>query len=183
VPSKPLTLELFFRRACYRRNASYRKMKIINVVEKIKIYRFGSVHFLVHDSSKDDTELAKRSKVRGFYGMREVNYLPDMPACKHVNKRRPTMRNGEADVAAEEAAAPSRRGKRRESPSPPHRRCPARCGSVSAAGTERWWRSSAARAGPRSGRRRRSTTEGTRRHRAAGCSFERGGTSGSSGNT
>ncbi len=92
VPSRPLildlmeTLDLFFRRACYRWNASYRKMKRIKVVEKLYIYyldlfifctRF--IHrsyrackkspefpwgpklevFTVHDSSKEATELAK----------------------------------------------------------------------------------------------------------------------------
>jgi hypothetical protein len=41
VPSKPLTLDLmetldlFFRRACYHCNASYRKMKRTEVVEKV----------------------------------------------------------------------------------------------------------------------------------------------------
>jgi hypothetical protein len=52
IPSKPLTLDLmetldfFFRRACYHRNASYRKKrKRKEVVEKLWIYIFGSLHF------------------------------------------------------------------------------------------------------------------------------------------
>ncbi len=79
IPSKPRTLDLietldlFFRRACYHRNAFYRKMKTIKVVEKLQIYKFGSVLFLVHDSSEAATELAKKAskfpwglKLEGF---------------------------------------------------------------------------------------------------------------------
>ncbi len=50
-------------------------MKRINVVENPEIYKFGSVHFFVHDSSTESTELARKSKVsmwskvRGFYGI------------------------------------------------------------------------------------------------------------------
>jgi hypothetical protein len=32
--------------------------KRIKVTEKLKIYKFGSVHFLIHYSSKEATELA-----------------------------------------------------------------------------------------------------------------------------
>jgi hypothetical protein len=35
-------------------------MKRMKVVEKRQIYKFGSVHFWVHDASKDATELAKK---------------------------------------------------------------------------------------------------------------------------
>jgi hypothetical protein len=56
VPSKPLTLDLmetldlFFRRACYHWNASYRKVKRVTIVKKIYFYKFGSVHswYLIH---------------------------------------------------------------------------------------------------------------------------------------
>jgi hypothetical protein len=51
-------------------------MKRIKVVDKLQIYKFGSVHFwyMIDDSSKEATELAKKSKVsmraeiRGFHG-------------------------------------------------------------------------------------------------------------------
>jgi hypothetical protein len=36
-------------------------MKTIKVVEKLQIYKFGSVLFLVHDSSEAATELAKKA--------------------------------------------------------------------------------------------------------------------------
>ncbi len=68
LPSKPLTvdlketLDLFFRRACYHWNASYRKLKRIKVVEKLQIYKYGFVHFFcVRDSSTEATELAIKS--------------------------------------------------------------------------------------------------------------------------
>jgi hypothetical protein len=35
IPSKPPTLDLFFRRACYNQNASYGKMTRIKVEEKL----------------------------------------------------------------------------------------------------------------------------------------------------
>jgi hypothetical protein len=35
IPSKSLTLDLFFRRDCYHWNMSYRKMKRMKVVEKL----------------------------------------------------------------------------------------------------------------------------------------------------
>jgi hypothetical protein len=49
--SKPLTLDLtetldlLFRRTCFYQNASYRKMNGIKVVDKLSIYKVGSVHF------------------------------------------------------------------------------------------------------------------------------------------
>jgi hypothetical protein len=51
IPSKPLipdlveTLNLFFCRAWYHQNASYRKMNGIKVVDKLSICKVGSVHF------------------------------------------------------------------------------------------------------------------------------------------
>jgi hypothetical protein len=51
LPSKPLTLDLmktldlFFRKACYHQNASYKKIKRIKVVEKLWINKFGCVDF------------------------------------------------------------------------------------------------------------------------------------------
>jgi hypothetical protein len=35
-------------------------MERIKVVEKLKIYKFGSVHFFVHHSSTEATELARK---------------------------------------------------------------------------------------------------------------------------
>jgi hypothetical protein len=51
LPSQPLTLnlmetlDLFFRRAFYCRNASYPKIKRIKLIEKLQNYKFGSVYF------------------------------------------------------------------------------------------------------------------------------------------
>jgi hypothetical protein len=60
IPSKPLTLDLFFKRVCYRRNAFYRKNEenksCRNTLDDLQI-RFCS--FLVHDSSEEATELSK----------------------------------------------------------------------------------------------------------------------------
>ncbi len=88
---KALTLDLFFRRVCYRRNATYRKIKIIKVVEKLKIHRLGSVHFW-YDSFKEATKRAKirskvsmRSKVRGFYGTVEL-YCAQLIILHGMNK-------------------------------------------------------------------------------------------------
>jgi hypothetical protein len=36
-------------------------MKRIKFVEKLKIYKFGSVHFFVHDSSTEAPELARKN--------------------------------------------------------------------------------------------------------------------------
>jgi hypothetical protein len=71
VPSKPLTLDrieafdLFFGRACYNWNASYRKMKVIKVVEKLTIYKFGSAHswYMIHQKNLQNLQKKKRSKV------------------------------------------------------------------------------------------------------------------------
>jgi hypothetical protein len=68
------TLGLFFRKACYHQNASYRKMKRRKVVENLEIYKFGSVHFwqILHSKKLQNlekrSEVSMSSKVRGFYG-------------------------------------------------------------------------------------------------------------------
>jgi hypothetical protein len=67
IPYKPLTLDrletlgCFFRGACFHESASYRKMKKMKVVEKLQLYKFGSVHLLVHDFSEEATALARKS--------------------------------------------------------------------------------------------------------------------------
>ncbi len=64
-----------FRRACYHENASYRKMKRLQVIEKFQIYIVGSVHFWYKIHPKKLRNLQKRSKVsmwskvKGFYGI------------------------------------------------------------------------------------------------------------------
>jgi hypothetical protein len=65
VPSKALTLGLFFRTTCYHQNASHRKMKIIKVVEKLHGYEFGSAHFRYMIHSKKLRNLPK--KVQSFH--------------------------------------------------------------------------------------------------------------------
>jgi hypothetical protein len=68
------TLHLFFRRACYHQNTSYRKMKKIKVVEKYDIYKFVSVciWYKIHPKKLQNlqkrSKVSMRSKVRGFYG-------------------------------------------------------------------------------------------------------------------
>ncbi len=45
IPSKPLTLDIFFREACYYQNAFHRKINGIKVVDELSIGKVGSVHF------------------------------------------------------------------------------------------------------------------------------------------
>ncbi len=64
LPSKPLTLDHIFKRACYHRNASYRKIKDGSCRTTLDL-QIWYCSFLVHDSSKEDMELAK--KVQRFH--------------------------------------------------------------------------------------------------------------------
>jgi hypothetical protein len=59
------TLDLFFRRACFHCNASYRKRKRMKVVEKLQIYKFGSVHFMYMIQPQKLQSL--QEKVRSFH--------------------------------------------------------------------------------------------------------------------
>ncbi len=68
IPSKPRNfgphgnVEPFFRGACYHRSASYRKVKRIKAVEKLQIYKFGSVHFWYIIHPKKLRNLQKKKK-------------------------------------------------------------------------------------------------------------------------
>jgi hypothetical protein len=73
LPSKPLTLDLIetqdlsFSRACYNQHVSNRKMERIKVVEKLEIYKFGSVHFwyIIHPKKLRNLQ----QKVHSFYAV------------------------------------------------------------------------------------------------------------------
>ncbi len=75
IPSKPLTLDLFFRRTCYNWNAFYRIMKRIKVLGNLQILKSGSVHFsyMIHPKKlrnlQKSSKVSMRSKVSGFYGI------------------------------------------------------------------------------------------------------------------
>jgi hypothetical protein len=83
VPSKPITLDLmetlglFFRRACYHWNASYRKNGGIKSCRKpldlqIRFCSFFGTRFIqrgYETCKKERSKVSMRSKVRGFYGM------------------------------------------------------------------------------------------------------------------
>ncbi len=60
LPSKPLTSDLFSRRACYRWNASYRKNEEKKSCRKHLDLLIQFCSFLVHEPSKEATELAKK---------------------------------------------------------------------------------------------------------------------------
>jgi hypothetical protein len=77
LPSKPLTLDLFFRRTSYHGNASYRKVKIIKVVEKFYYFRFTDLVLFIfgtwliqrsYGTCKKRSKVSMRSKVRSSYG-------------------------------------------------------------------------------------------------------------------
>jgi hypothetical protein len=76
IPSKPLTfdlietLDLFFRRACYHWNVSYRKMKRIRVVENVR--STNSVLFIFLYMIHPQKLQSLQEKVQSFQEVQEA---------------------------------------------------------------------------------------------------------------
>jgi hypothetical protein len=85
VPSKPLTLDLmetldlFFRRACYHQNASYRNNEENKCFRTLFWYFFW---YMIHPKKlrqrsygtyKKWSKVCMKSKVRGFYGISAIH--------------------------------------------------------------------------------------------------------------